>query len=417
MERMRRAERRPPRRGVWRPPLLALLLSAGLTGPASAAPDARGNAYAFAVLTSVFDTAADEAPAQRLLDAISRDRSVSFIVYDGNLKGTREACRDALYEQRLALFNTSRLPLVFIPGQADWATCGASATGGYDPVERLDFLRQDLFSDPASFGQTPLALTRESEVPRFRPYRENVRWVQGDTVYVGLNAPAPNNRYLIAGGRNGEFEDRVIANGFWIDHAAEYARRRDARALVIFIEGDPQFERSERADRFAWLRFNRPRNRDGFRELKRALVKAAATFRGPVLVVHANGEPLADGFRIDRPLRDDKGDLVANLTRIAVGSRQRGTQWLRIGVNPARQPMFSVGVRSVPKSLPQPPALPVTPRDETPLPSMPEIPALPDLPEPGSASEAPPPAHAHPDDHAPEPQPGASAAGSMQGVP
>lgn len=414
---MRNVEHPARRRGAsWRPPLLALALSAMLTGPAAAAPEARGSAYAFAVLTSVFDTPTDEAPAQRLLDAIGRDRSVSFIVYDGNLKGAREACRDALYEQRLALFNASRIPLVFVPGQADWAACGAAALGGYDPVERLDFLRQDLFSDPATLGQTPLPLTRESEVPRFRPYRENVRWVQGDTVYVGLNAPAPNNRYLIAGGRNGEFEDRVIANGFWIDHAAEYAKRRDARALVIFMEGDPQFERYERADRFAWLRFNRPRNRDGFRELKRALVKAAATFRRPVLIVHASGEPLADGFRIDRPLRDDKGELVTNLTRIAVASHQRLTQWLRIDVNPGRQPMFSVGVRAVPKSLPQPPALPAAPRDETPLPPMPEIPALPDLPDPG-ASDAMPPAREHPDYRAPEPQSGATAPGSMQGTP
>ena len=38
--------------------------------------------------------------------------------------------------------------------------------------------------------------------------------MRDDIVTSSLNAPAPNNHYLTAGGRNGEFEDRIIANGF-----------------------------------------------------------------------------------------------------------------------------------------------------------------------------------------------------------
>ncbi|WP_323120690.1 hypothetical protein [Burkholderia alba] len=416
---MQRADGRRPPRGRLRTHALAALLAAAMAGHAVAAPDSRGTApYSFAVLTGVMEAPADEAPAQRLFDAIGRDRTVSFIVYDGNLKGPREPCRDSLYEQRMALLNASRAPLVFLPGQSDWAICGAPSLGGYDPVERLDFLRQDLLSDPTSFGQTPLQLTRESEVPRFRPYRENVRWVQGDTVFIGLNAPAPNNRYLTAGGRNGEFEDRVIANAFWIDHAAEYAKRRDARALVILLEGDPQFERYERSDRFAWLRFNRPRTRDGFREMKRSLVKASTIFRGSILVVHAGSDALPDGFRIDRPLHNDKGDLVGNLTRVVVAPHQRLAQWLRIGVNPARQPMFSISLQEVPKHLPQPPALPVTPRDDTPLPPMPEIPSWPDLPDSGASGAVPPGYDHHDHDYrVPDSMPGAASSGSVQSAP
>ena len=77
--------------------------------------------FAFAVIASTMQSAADEAPTQRLIDAIGRDRDVSFVVYDGNLKGAKEACRDALYERRHALLETSRPALFFIPGQHDWA--------------------------------------------------------------------------------------------------------------------------------------------------------------------------------------------------------------------------------------------------------------------------------------------------------
>jgi len=377
------------RRAAARIALAAAAAFALAQATALAAPPRNAAAsYAFAVVSGVIESPADEPAAQRMLEAIARERDVAFVVYEGNLKGVKEACRDPLYTQRGAILDASRVPLVFVPGRNDWAACNTAAGGGYDPVERLDFVRQTLLADTASRGPAPLQITRESEVARFRPYRENTRWVRDDTVFIALNAPAPNNHYLIAGGRNGEFEDRIIANGFWIDHAAEYAKRRGARALVVFFEGNPQFDRYERAERFAWLRFNRPRPHDGFRELKRSLVKAATIFRGPILVVHASGETVPGGFAIDRPLHEDNGERVGNVTRIAIGPRQPANQWVRVSATPALQTLFSVSLHDVPKNLPVPPALPAVPRDETPLPRMPEIPALPELPD--ASSVAPP---------------------------
>ncbi|CAE6702621.1 hypothetical protein R69658_00540 [Paraburkholderia aspalathi] len=369
----------------------ALTLTGGFASLASfvvlvvSAPLAHAEAprFAFAVIASTMQSPADEAPTQRLIDAIGRDRDVSFVVYDGNLKGAKEACRDALYERRHALLETSRPALFFIPGQHDWADCGTAEAGGFDPVERLDQLRQTLFTDSTSMGQNPIALTRESEVSRFRPFRENVRWQVGNTVFVGLNAPSPNNHYLTAGGRNGEFEDRVIANAFWLEHAGEYAKRRDARAIVVFIQGDPDPERYERPDRFAWLRFARNTRRDGFLEFKRSLVKLAQIFRGPVLVIHCDDERASAGFVIDQPLRNDKGMLVTNLTRVALAPHDRLNQWIQIEADLGKKPPFRVSVRDVPKQMPMPTAAPAPQREE-PAASMPAVPAL------GPASELPP---------------------------
>jgi hypothetical protein len=375
---------RPSRRPRKACAALSLVLtftgSAGLFAPLARAEAPR---YAFAVLAGTLQSPADEAPTQRLIEAISRERGVSFIVYDGNLKGAQEACRDVLYERRQALLETARTALFFIPGQHDWADCGTTEAGGFDPVERLDLLRQTFFADPASMGQNPIALTRESEVLRFRPFRENVRWQVGDTVFVGVNAPSPNNHYLTAGGRNGEFEDRVIANAFWLEHAGEYAKRRDARAIVVFIQGDFDPERFERPDRFAWLRFARNTRRDGFLEFKRSLVKLAQIFRGPVLVIHCDDERASAGFVIDQPLRNDKGMLVTNLTRVAFAPHDRLNQWLQIEADLGRKPPFRVSMREVPKQMPMPAAQPVPSREE-PAASMPAVPAL------GPASELPP---------------------------
>jgi hypothetical protein len=348
--------------------------------------------YSFAVVANVVTEPGDEVTLQRLIDAIGRDPQISFVVYDGNLKGPRETCSDSLYERRRVLLDASRAPLVFVPGQRDWVTCGTSSAGGYDPVERLDFLRQDFFGDANSLGQYPFALTRESEVSRFRPYRENARWQLGDTVFIALNLPDGNNHFLNAGGRNGEFEDRVIANGFWLEHAAEFARRRNARAIVIFEQGNAMPEQYERPDRFAWLRFRRT-PRDGYAEFRRSLVKLAETFRGPVILVHPDDARLARGFTIDQPLRNDKGIRIANVTRVAFSLRDPLTQWLQVDADMARRTPLRISVHDVPRHLPllppQPPSLLPGGNPSPAVPDMPEVSSMPDVTEIPGMEQAP----------------------------
>lgn len=301
----------------------------------------------FAIASNVVDKSGD-APLRQMLDAIGRERDTSMILYDGNFKSDIEPCRDSFYEARKTLFDTSRKPVVLIPGGNDWSTCGTSRAGSYDPVERLDFVRQTFFGDATSLGQSSLLLIRESDVARFRPFRENVRWQAGGVGFIGLNAPAPNNHFLSAGGRNGEFEDRSVANAFWLEHAAESARRADTRALVIVMQGDPDFSRYERRDRFAWLRFTRgDEKRDGFLELKRSLVKAAELYRGPVIVIHGSTAVWPNGFHIDQPLHNDKGVLVSNFTRIEVNLKKPQSQWLEVAADFSWRSPFRVRVRDV----------------------------------------------------------------------
>jgi hypothetical protein len=309
---------------------------------------AEATPMSFAIASDVVNKPADEATLHQMLDAIGRDRNTSFIVYDGNLKSEAEPCRDTLYNTRQQIFDSSRKPVVLLPGGNDWASCNISQAGSYDPVERLDFIRQLFFGDSNSLGQTPISVIRESDVARFRPFRENVRWQANGIAFIGLNAPAPNNHYSTAGGRNGEFEDRSVANAFWLEHAVETARRADMRAVVVILQGDPDFARYERRDRFTWLRFSRgDTSRDGFLELKRSLVKAAESFRGPMIVIHNSGTPIAKGFRIDQPLHNDKGAVVANLTRIAIGLKNPQSQWLEVESDLNWRPPFRVRVRDV----------------------------------------------------------------------
>ncbi|WP_423909541.1 hypothetical protein [Caballeronia sp.] len=302
----------------------------------------------FAIASDVVDKSADDTPLRQMIDALGRERDLSLVIYDGNLKSETQPCNDTFYEARRRLFDTSRKPVVLLPGGNDWATCGLSRAGNYDPVERLDFIRQTFFGDSTALGQAAMPVIRESDVARFRPFHENVRWQAGGIEFVGLNTPAPNNHFLSAGGRNGEFEDRSVANTFWLEHAAESARRSEMRAIVVVLQGDPDFMHYERRDRFAWLRFSRSEEkRDGFLELKRALVRVAEAFHGPLIVIHDSNAQLANGFRIDQPLRNDKGVVVTNLTRIEMNLKKPQSQWLEVTADFEWRAPFHVRVRDV----------------------------------------------------------------------
>ncbi len=379
--RMRSALMRLPDNVVKRTCHCVMALASMLASALYAAPSLPANSLSptFAVLAGTLSVPFGETQTQRLFEGIEREGDIAFIVYTGGIKSATESCHDQLYEQRQTFLGKSRIPLILIPGQHDWSNCDTQQAGAYDPVERLDFMRQTIFADTVSLGQNPLPLIRESEIARFRPYRENVRWTQDDIIFIGLNAPSPNNRYLTAGGRNGEFEDRVIANAFWIDHAVEYAKRRHARALVIVIEGDPQFERQERTKHLTWFSFNRPRTRDGFHEFKQNLVKAALAFQQTILLIHPSATRLPTDFRIDHPLRGNKGEVINNLTRIAIAPHPHLLQWLRITVKSREQLSFQISVQT--ETPPSPPALHATPHHDTPLPPIPEISTLPALPE------------------------------------
>jgi hypothetical protein len=70
---------------------------AGLIACCAAPANAETSHFSFAVIGDTMHSAADEPATQRLIEAIGRERDVSFIVYNGNLKGAKEACSDGLY--------------------------------------------------------------------------------------------------------------------------------------------------------------------------------------------------------------------------------------------------------------------------------------------------------------------------------
>jgi len=329
---------------------------------------AERDAIAFAVVAGMPQITSQAPRTQAVLHWIARQPDIDFIVHLGDLRTASEPCSDSLFASREAVLNATPAPLIFVPGENDWATC-ATAPGGGDPVERLDALRESFFSGAMSLGDPGLRLIRQSELPAFRPYRENTRWIEHGVVFVTLNVPSGNNQFSDAGGRNGEYEDREVANRDWISRALTDARRRRAKALVFFFQADPVTPvpaRRTRSGFASW--FGARREHDGYAALRRDLRAAAEAFAGPVLVVHttsatgAESKPSLAAQKSQsvlyaepllRPSRN--GKPLHNLLHLQIETPSLDHAWLKIVLRTRRgadTPSFHAVLETAPAKLP-----------------------------------------------------------------
>ena len=265
-----------------------------------------------------------------IIEEISRDESIAFVVHDGDIKSGGEKCDNQRFLERKADFESSRHPFILIPGDNEWTDCHRPSNGGYDPLERLDKLRELFFAGNQSLGRERMKLTRQGDLqPQFAAWRENVRWEFERTLIVGLNVPGSNNNWK-SRGDNREFSERLQANTAWIGAAFARAREGNLRAVMLVLQANPDFEGAE-ARRLT----PRPGFRDGYTEFRTQLVREARAFGKPVVVVHGD----THAFRIDKPVRDELGAPVPNITRLETfGSPALG--WVKATVEANNPEVF-----------------------------------------------------------------------------
>lgn len=258
--------------------LLAAALCAALCLPAVARGRDEPDAHRFAVVGHSFDGKSDKRFRQALAD--TADKSNAFVVVTG-IKHAAEPCGDRLYQERRELVERARRPVIVLPAGSDWTGCRNSA-GRTNAIERLNRLRELFHGEPHSLGKTQLPLTRLSMSPRFRSYAENAHWTVGKVLYASVNLPANNNHYLAAAGRNSEYEDRLVANRFWLNRLFTLAKGDKLDAIVLFSEGDlkPFAEPEPRS-----LLRRGATVFDGFGFTRRQVQQLAKKFGGKVLLI------------------------------------------------------------------------------------------------------------------------------------
>lgn len=160
--------------------------------------------------------------ANLLDDMIARMNAepLAFVVHVGDITSGRGPCGDEWMQARKKQFERFKAPFVLLPGDNDWTDCHRE---GMDPRERLESWRRRFC--------VPVAL---DSFVRQHKYCENVRWIAGNRVFVGLNVQGSNNNLNRDPAEMGERMAEVFG---WLDEAAKLAEGRDG--LVVLMQANP----------------------------------------------------------------------------------------------------------------------------------------------------------------------------------
>lgn len=231
----------------------------------------------------------------RMLDDIANSR-VDFVAHIGDFKHGKDRCDDSLFQDRWQLFNSSHVPFIFVPGDNEWTDCSRQSNGNYDPLERLNKLREIFWKEPHSLGQKKLPLERQPG-----SYPEHSRFRLGPVLFVTLNLPGDNNHWGMTTEPSSEFVARNPVVLDWVKESFTRARREKLAGIVLLFQANPGFKH-----------FSQGFPHRGYRDFLEAVLKETAGFKGQVVLVHGDTHI----SRIDQPMRDRTGKTLTNLTRV-----------------------------------------------------------------------------------------------------
>lgn len=271
---------------------LLCLLALTMLLPAAA----RSASWRFAVIG---DTPYDDHERQQLPSLLQTidETHPAFIIHAGDFKSGRSRCSDALFLDRYTLFNAARAPFIYVPGDNEWSDCNRLTAGGFDPLERLHKLREIFFASPASLGQQPMPLERQSA-----DFPEHLRWQLGPALFVTLNVPGGDNHSGAPGEPSDEFRARNAQVIAWLKEGFAKARARQLPGIVIVMQANPGFKHHALGLAQA-----------GYRELLETLHAQTLAFPGEVLLIHGDSH----WQRVDHPLFHEKSRRrIARFTRL-----------------------------------------------------------------------------------------------------
>ena len=306
-----------------RRPLLFLLL--GLAGCTAHIPPPLPSAsiagLSFALIGDTPYSAFEASALDAMIEDMNRE-DLAFVIHVGDITSGQGPCSDEWLEARKRQLEKSRHPFILIPGDNEWVDCHRT---GFDPMERLQKFRELFESGDTSLGNRGLRLERQSG--RYAEYREHMRWIAGGALFVGVNVQGSNNNLGRTPAMDTEHSARMAAVFAWLEDSVQLAEKRRLGGMLIFTQGDPDFEGKMRR-----------KGSNGFADFRSALRDLALRFGKPVLLV--NGDTHL--YKLDQPIADPAtGRPLQNFTRVIVfGSPQ--TRWIRAGTDPSSPQLFQV---------------------------------------------------------------------------
>lgn len=270
---------------------------------------------------------------------LNADPDVQRVVHVGDIKNGSTRCDDSYFAFIEEQFATFTDPLVYTPGDNEWTDCHRSTNGKYDPLERLDAVRDVFFAEPAfTLGGKRLPLLTQAFMPGYRDVPENQLWTQSRVLLATLHVVGSRNGRAPWFGddttdtlvddparRLAEVEHRTAAALEWLELSFVLADKLKLKGVVLFMQAD------------TW-----PGGQDdGFTEILARLADLAADYGKPVLVVQGDSHV----YKTDQPLLN--GDAVHGITRTVpsltrlVVQGETTREWLKLHIDPRTPEVFT----------------------------------------------------------------------------
>jgi hypothetical protein len=212
------------------------------------------------------------------INAINADTGVSLVVHGGDIHSGKEYCTVSFNTTVANQFKAFKAPLIFTPGDNEWADChkakqgGGSynpttgqityltdpSTGNYlsyekgDPIANLKQVRDLFFATPGkalgggSYAVHSQAVDYDKSFPKDAEYVENVWFIQSNVLFVTVNVPGGSNNDndvwygapTQTDAQKNEVANRTAANLRWLDTAFTAAKNNGVVGVVIIEQGD-----------------------------------------------------------------------------------------------------------------------------------------------------------------------------------
>lgn len=249
---------------------------------------------------------------------------VSFTIHVGDIKSGSTLCSDETFESVKRQFMSFDRPLIYTPGDNEWTDCHRKNNGPYDPLERLQKLRQMFFGSNLSLGRQPVALEVQSQHEEYRLFSENRRWSSDQVMFATIHMVGSNNNLQPELPSFSEFSHRNDANIAWMRSTFARARQKEHRAIVFAMQ----------ADTF----YHDPRVKEsGVAEWLEAFRQEAAACGKPVLLIQGDTHQ----FIADKPFESTYSSL-SNVYRVVVpGEHSASAVLVGVDVQNASTP-FSI---------------------------------------------------------------------------
>ena len=292
---------------------------------------AKASAFSFFALGDTTYDESDYPKYEALIDRINA-KNPAFSIHVGDTIGY-QGCSDAVFDQVDSFFNRFEQPLVYVPGDNEWADCYEpgkqvfvdgytwDSVGAYR-LDRLAEIRKRYFSSTQSLGQNTFSLTRQTDFESFDYFEslpENSYWMREGVLFATMHVVGsmdsfhPHIKNLI-----NESVNRRHAGYNWMLQVLKKAKDVDASAVVIATHAE-MFEREDSRDspdRYSGTKI-RGGTKGPYAGYVYALASIAREFKKPVLLIHGDSHR----FVIDTPLRhygDDNIVKLGNFTRLQV---------------------------------------------------------------------------------------------------